>query len=208
MKLKLTWLLTLFMAFVMQFSSAQEKTVTGTVTTLDDGLPLPGASVIVKGTSRGQQTDFDGKYSISVKSGDVLVISYIGMKNAEVIVGASSVYDVELALDNTLDEVVIIGYGTTTKQAFAGTATTIATKDIENKNFANVTQSLAGEASGVQVINTSGQPGSVSTVRIRGYGSISGNRSPLYVVDGIPITALETLNAINPTDIKSMSISY
>jgi TonB-linked SusC/RagA family outer membrane protein len=206
MKLKLTWLLTLFMAFVMQFSFSQEKTVTGTVTTAEDGLPLPGASVIVKGTSRGQQTDFDGKYSISVNSGDVLVISYIGMKKTEVTIGASSSYDVELAIDSTLDEVVVVGYGTTTKQAFAGTVTTIATKDIENKNFANITQSLAGEASGVQVINTSGQPGSVSTVRIRGYGSISGNRSPLYVVDGIPITESETLNAINPSDIKSTSI--
>ncbi|WP_370104620.1 carboxypeptidase-like regulatory domain-containing protein, partial [Winogradskyella sp.] len=82
MKLKLTWLLTLFMAFVMQFSFAQEKTVTGTVTTADDGLPLPGASVIVKGTSRGQQTDFDGKYTIQVNTGEVLVISYVGMKDA------------------------------------------------------------------------------------------------------------------------------
>ncbi|WP_299125285.1 SusC/RagA family TonB-linked outer membrane protein [uncultured Winogradskyella sp.] len=206
MKLKLTWLLTLFMAFVMQFSFAQEKTVTGTVTTADDGLPLPGASVIVKGTSRGQQTDFDGKYSISVNTGDVLVISYVGMKNTEVTIGAASTYDVALELDNALDEVVVVGYGTTTKKAFAGTVTTVSTKDIENKNFANVTQSLAGEASGVQVINTTGQPGSVSTVRIRGYGSISGNRTPLYVVDGVPITALETLNAINPTDIQSTSI--
>ena len=108
MKLKLTWLLTLFMAFVMQFSFAQEKTITGTVTTADDGLPLPGASVIVKGTSRGQQTDFDGKYTIKVNQGDVLVISYVGMKTAEVKIGANSTYDTSLAPYNALDEVIIV----------------------------------------------------------------------------------------------------
>jgi len=205
MKLKLTWLLTLFMAFVMQFSFAQEKTVTGTVTTASDGLPLPGATVVVKGTARGTQTDFDGKYAIQAQSGDVLVISYVAMDATEVTVGASNVYDVALT-ENALEEVVVVGYGTTTKKAFAGTVTQVDSENIENKNFANVTQSLAGEASGVQVINTTGQPGTVSTVRIRGFGSISGNRSPLYVVDGIPITATETLNAINPTDIKSTVI--
>lgn len=206
MKLKLTWLLTLFMAFVMQFSFAQEKMVTGTVTTESDGLPLPGASVIVKGTTKGAQTDFDGKYTIGVNSGDVLVISYVGMEPVEVTIGASNVYDVVLKEGNSLDEVVVVGYSTTTKQAFAGTATSVSTKDIENKNFANVTQSLAGEASGVQVINTTGQPGTVSAIRIRGFGSLSGNRSPLYVVDGVPITAAQTLNAINPADIKSTVI--
>ena len=205
MKLKLTWLLTLFMAFVMQFSFAQEKTVTGTVTTASDGLPLPGATVVVKGTARGTQTDFDGKYAIQAQSGDVLVISYVAMDATEVTVGASNVYDVALT-ENALEEVVVVGYGTTTKKAFAGTVTQVDSENIENKNFANVTQSLAGEASGVQVINTTGQPGTVSTVRIRGFGSINGNRSPLYVVDGIPITATETLNAINPTDIKSTVI--
>jgi len=186
----------------MQFSFAQEKTVTGTVTTASDGLPLPGATVVVKGTARGTQTDFDGKYTIQAQAGDILVISYVAMDATEVTVGASNVYDVALT-ENALEEVVVVGYGTTTKKAFAGTATTVDTENIENKNFANVTQSLAGEASGVQVINTTGQPGSVSAVRIRGFGSLSGNRSPLYVVDGVPITATATLNAINPADIKS-----
>jgi TonB-linked SusC/RagA family outer membrane protein len=204
MKLKLTWLLTLFMAFVMQFSFAQDKTVTGTVTTADDGLPLPGASVIVKGTSRGQQTDFDGKYSISVNVGDVLVISYVGMKNAEIAIGSASTYNVALELDNALDEVVVVGYGTTTKQSYTGTATTVKAENIETKNFSNVSQALAGEASGVNVINTSGQPGTTSQVRIRGFGSINGNRAPLYVVDGVPYSG--SLNAINPSDIKSTTI--
>jgi TonB-linked SusC/RagA family outer membrane protein len=206
MKLKLTWLLTLFMAFVMQFSFAQEKMVTGTVTTESDGLPLPGASVIVKGTTKGAQTDFDGKYTIGVNSGDVLVISYVGMEPVEVTIGASNVYDVVLKEGNTLDEVVVIGYGTTTKQSFAGTASVVKTENIETKNYSNVTQSLAGEAAGVTVINTSGQPGTTSTVRIRGFASVNGNRSPLYVIDGVPIFSATSLNAINPSDIKSTTI--
>lgn len=204
MKLKLTWLLTLFMAFVMQFSFAQEKTVTGTVTTADDGLPLPGASVIVKGTARGQQTDFDGKYTVGVNAGDVLVVSYVGMKTTEIVIGAANTYNVALQLDNALDEVVVVGYGTTTKQAYTGTAATVKAENIETKNFSNVSQALAGEASGVNVINTSGQPGTTSQVRIRGFGSINGNRAPLYVLDGVPYSG--SLNAINPSDIKSTTI--
>jgi len=204
MKLKLTWLLTLFMAFVMQFSFAQEKTVTGTVTTATDGMPLPGASVIVKGTSRGQQTDFDGKYTIKVDQGDVLVISYVGMTPGEITIGAANTYDIALEDANTLDEVVIVGYGTTTKKAYAGTATVVKSENIETKNFSNVSQSLAGEAAGVTVINTSGQPGSTSTIRIRGFGSVNGNRAPLYVVDGVPFSG--SLNSINPSDIKTTTI--
>ncbi len=107
MKLKLTWLMTLFMACVMSFSYAQEKTVTGTVTTSEDGLPLPGASVIVKGTSRGQQTDFDGKYSIQVSQGETLVFSYVGSKTREQTVGTGNEIDVALKPDNQLQEVVV-----------------------------------------------------------------------------------------------------
>ncbi|BAO74866.1 TonB-dependent receptor [Winogradskyella sp. PG-2] len=188
----------------MQFSFAQEKTVTGTVTTASDGLPLPGASVIVKGTARGAQTDFDGKYTIKVDQGDVLVISYVGMEPSEVTIAAGNTYDVALEEGNTLDEVVVVGYGTTTKKAYAGTATVVKSEDIETKNFSNVSQSLAGEAAGVTVINTSGQPGTTSTVRIRGFGSINGNRSPLYVIDGVPFSG--SLNSINPSDIKSTTI--
>ena len=206
MKLKLTWLLTLFMAFVMQFSFAQEKTVTGTVTTATDGLPLPGASVIVKGTSRGQQTDFDGKFTILVNPGDVLVISYVGMTPGEITIDGRSTYDVALEDANSLDEVVIVGYGTSTKKAFAGTASTVSAENIEAKSFSNVSQALAGEVAGVNVINASGQPGTIGTVRIRGYGSPLGNRDPLYVVDGIPFSGTFDLNSINPNDIKTTTV--
>ncbi|NRD21605.1 SusC/RagA family TonB-linked outer membrane protein [Winogradskyella litoriviva] len=204
MKLKLTWLLTLFMAFVMQFSFAQEKTVTGTVTTKSDGLPLPGASVIVKGTSKGQQTDFDGKFTIKVNQGDVLVISYVGMTPGEVTIGAGSTYNVALEDANALDEVVVVGYGTTTKEAFTGSAATVDVEEIEAKTFSNVSQALRGEAAGVNVIQTTGQPGTSATIRIRGFGSVNGNRDPLYVVDGVPYGG--QINAINQNDIKSLII--
>ena len=211
MKLKLTWLLTLFMAFVMQFSFAQEKTVTGTVTTADDGLPLPGASVIVKGTSRGQQTDFDGKYAIQVNSGDVLVISYVGMKNTEVKIGAANTYDVVLEADNALDEVIVVGYSKTTKESFTGTAAIVGMDDIDNKVVSNVTQALRGEVAGVNLIQRSGQPGAAAEIRVRGFGSINGNQLPLYVVDGAPLTGGTTnspnvLQSINPADIESIVV--
>ncbi|MBA6154050.1 SusC/RagA family TonB-linked outer membrane protein [Gelidibacter maritimus] len=205
MKLKLTWLMTLFMAFVMQFSFAQEKTVSGTVTSVEDGLPLPGVSIIVKGTTRGVQTDFDGNYSIDVRVGETLAFSFVSMKPTEVVIGASNTYDVAMEEDiAALDEVIIVGYGTTTRQAYAGTAKTVEAENIEFKNYSNVSQSLAGEAAGVSVINTSGQPGSTSTIRIRGFGSVNGNRAPLYVVDGVPFSG--SLNAINPSDIQSTTI--
>lgn len=204
MKLKLTWLMTLFMAFTMQFSYAQGKTVTGTVTA-PDGLPLPGVNVIVKGTTnRGVQTDFDGKYSISVSQGEVLVFSSVGMKTTEVIIGASNTYNVALADDNILQEVVVIGYGTTTKESFTGTAAKINVENIEAKTVSNVSQALRGEVAGVNVITTSGQPGRDATIRIRGFGSVNGNRDPLYVVDGVPYSS--DISAINPADIEGMTI--
>ena len=206
MKLKLTWLLTLFMAFVMQFSFSQEKTVTGTVTTMEDGLPLPGASVIVKGTSRGQQTDFDGNYSIKANQGDVLVISYVGMKNTEVEIGAANIYSVSLELDNSLDEVVVVGYSKTTKESFTGTAAVVNMEGIDDKVVSNVTAALRGEVAGVNVITRSGQPGASAEVRIRGFGSINGNQLPLYIVDGAPLSGTNVLQSINPADIESMTV--
>ncbi|MGW1454977.1 SusC/RagA family TonB-linked outer membrane protein [Salegentibacter agarivorans] len=204
MKNKLHGILTLLLAFVVQFTFAQEKVVTGTVID-EDGLPLPGVNVIEKGTNNGTQTNFDGDYTISAEEGSVLVFSYVGFTTYEITVGASDSYDVTLGADAAaLDEVVVVGYGTTTRQAFAGTATTIEAENIEAKSFSNVTQALAGEVAGVNVINNSGQPGTTSTVRIRGFGSINGNRDPLYVVDGVPFSG--SLNSINPADIKSTTI--
>ena len=204
MKTKFYGILTLLLAFVVQFSFAQ-KTITGTVS--DASGTLPGVSVLVKGTTTGTETDFDGKYSIKADAGAVLVFSYLGYKQVERTVGSASVINVTLEEDNNvLDEIVVVGYGTTTRKAYAGTAKTVSSANIEAKNFSNVSQALAGEVAGVTVINSSGQPGSIGTIRIRGYGSPNGNRAPLYVIDGIPWAGTFDLNTINPNDIKSTTV--
>ena len=204
MKTKFSGILTLLLAFVVQLTFAQEKTISGTITD-DSGLPLPGVSVVINGTTKGTQSDFDGKYSIMANTGDVLLFRYLGMKPQDVTVGASNTMDIVLLTDiAALDEVLVVGYGTATKQSFAGTAKTVGSELLEIKNVSNVSQALAGEVAGVTVINTSGQPGTTSTIRIRGYGSVNGNRNPLYVVDGVPFSG--SINSINPSDIKSTTV--
>ncbi len=226
MKTKFSGILTLILAFVVQISFAQEKTISGTVID-DSGLPLPGTTVLVKGTSSGTSSDFDGKYSIKAKQGDILVFSFVGYTIQEATVGSSSTVNVTMKEDaESLEEVVIVGYGTATKKSFTGTASVIASENLQAKSLPNITQALAGEAPGVTVINSSGQPGNASTIRIRGYGSVNGNRNPLYVVDGVPFTVprvpnsdvndddleadfantISPLNSINPQDIASMTI--
>jgi TonB-linked SusC/RagA family outer membrane protein len=219
MKLKLTWLLTLFMAFVMQFSFSQEKTVTGTITTLEDGLPLPGASVVVKGTSRGQQTDFDGNYSINASVGDILVFSYVGMKNTEIAIGSGNTYDVVLELDGALDEVVVVAYGSQSKEKIVQNVSVIGEAALENLvTTSSADQLLQGQASGVQVVSTSGLLGANVNVRVRGINTINGNSAPLFVVDGVVLTdntntfgdggntGQNPLSFINPNDIESFTV--
>ncbi|MGJ8547832.1 SusC/RagA family TonB-linked outer membrane protein [Winogradskyella wichelsiae] len=204
MKLKLTWLLTLFMAFVMQFSFAQEKTVTGTITTADDGLPLPGASVIVKGTSKGQQTDFDGKFTVGVNQGDVLVISYVGMKTTEITIGAGSTYDVRLEQDSALDEVVVVAYGTQKKEAIVGAVSVISASTIENQQVTSPLRALQGTVAGVNLITSGGQPGNNAEIRIRGFSSINSEAGPLIVLDGSPFNG--NISSISQDQIESVSV--
>ncbi|GAA4293413.1 SusC/RagA family TonB-linked outer membrane protein [Aestuariibaculum suncheonense] len=204
MKTKFSGILALLLVLIVQLTYAQEKTISGTVSD-ETGLPLPGTTVLVKGTSSGVSSDFDGNYSIKASQGATLVFSFVGYTTQEVIVGTSNTVNVTMLEDAAkLEEVVIVGYGTSTKQSFAGTAQTVKSENLEIKNVSNVSQALAGEVAGVTVINTSGQPGTTSTIRIRGYGSVNGNRDPLYVVDGVPYNG--GLNSINPADIKSTTV--
>lgn len=204
MKKRLSGILTLLLVLVVQIAFAQEKTVTGTV--LDpDGMPMIGVTVQVKGTNQGTTTNFDGNYSIPAEEGQSLVFSYIGYLSLEKLIGAEDEINVVLNVDTaTLDEVVVVGYGTATKQSFTGTATKIDGEKLERKNVSDISQALAGEAAGVRVINTSGQPGTSATVRIRGIGSVNGNRDPLYVLDGVPFNG--NISSINPSDIASTTI--
>lgn len=201
MRQKLNVVLTLLLAFVVQIAFAQEKTVTGTVTG-EQGMPLAGVSIAVQGTNQGTQTDFDGNYSISVSEGAVLEFSYVGYTTVTQTVGAQNQINVVMSQDVAqLNEVIVVGYGTTTQQSFTGSAAVIDGEELAQKNVSSATQALEGEVAGVQVINTSGQPGSEPEIRIRGFGSVNGSLDPLYVVDGVPYNG--NIAAINPADIES-----
>lgn len=186
--------------------SAQIKTITGAIKSANDGSSIPGASVQVKGTGTGSISDVDGNYSIQVSGNNVvLIFKFIGMKTIEIPVEDKEVINVLMEVASAdIDEVLVIGYGTTTKQTFTGTATKVDSKNIEAKNVSNITQALQGEVAGVQVINSNGQPGSKASLRIRGIGSINGSSDPLYIVDGIPVQG--DLNSISPSDIESSTI--
>lgn len=184
---------------------AQNRTVTGTVTDAA-GAPLANVSVLVKNTNVGTTSNGQGQFTLSVPSGArTLVFSFVGLATREVQLGSSNNVSVSLSTeDASLSEVVVVGYSSTTKEAFTGSAKQVSAERIENKNVSNVSQALAGEVAGVRVINTSGQPGTSATIRIRGIGSVNGNRSPLYVVDGVPYSG--SINAINPADIASITV--
>jgi TonB-linked SusC/RagA family outer membrane protein len=204
MKTNFNGILTLLLAFVVQMTFAQEESVSGTVS--DKSGVMPGVSVIIKGTTTGVETGFDGKYSIQANRNDILIFRYLGYSITQKTVGTSNIINVTLSIDenNTLDEIIVVGYGTSTKKSFTGTATVVNSENIDAKAVSNVAQALIGEAAGVVVTRTDGRPGASATIRIRGFNSIEGNSSPLYVVDGVPFSA--DINAINPNDIESTVI--
>jgi TonB-linked SusC/RagA family outer membrane protein len=181
-----------------------QQSVTGNVS--DNEGPLPGASVVVKGTTQGTTTDFDGNYTISVSSGSTLVFSYIGYAAKEIAVGNQSTINAVLESDNELDEVVVIGYGTTTKKDLTGSVSSVSSEDITQIPASRVDQVLQGRAAGVQVTQASGAPGAGTTIRVRGGNSITGSNEPLFVIDGIVVGTNFNLNNINPSDIQSLEI--
>lgn len=185
---------------------AQNRTITGKVTD-EKGSGVPNASVTIKGTNLGTTTDTEGNFAIAVPAnGRTLVVSSVGLGSKELsITGNTTSFNVSLSTASAeMQEVVVVGYSKSTKEAFTGTAKVVTGEQLTNKNVSNVSQALAGEVAGVRVINTSGQPGTSATVRIRGIGSVNGNRDPLYVVDGVPFSG--AINSINPSDIASMTV--
>ncbi len=181
-----------------------QQTVTGTVS--DEDGPLPGASVVVKGTTTGVSTDFDGNFTIEANADDTLMFSYIGYAGQEIAVGNQSTINVILAADNKLDEVVVIGYGTTTKKDLTGSVSSVSSEEITQIPASRVDQVLQGRAAGVQVTQASGAPGAGTTIRVRGGNSITGSNEPLFVIDGIVVGTNFNLNNINPSDIQSLEI--
>ena len=191
--------------FVMIGLATAQTRVQGTVTSAEDGEPIVGATVLVKGTTVGTVTDIDGKFVLTgiPSSAKTLVISYVGMKTQEVAIRSS--VRVSLASDaEVLDDVIVVAYGTAKKSSFTGSAANVDNKKLEMRPITSVTNGLEGQATGVLMTSASGQPGSTGSIRIRGYGSINASSAPLYVVDGIPFDG--SLSSINPSDIESMTI--
>lgn len=197
-----SWMCMILTLSCMVMSYAQS--ITGTVTA--DGQPLPGATVLLKGTSKGASTDFDGNFTIEANAQSVLVISYIGYSTKEVLVGNQTQINVLMEQDNKLDEVVIIGYGTQRKSDLTGSVSSVSAQDITNNPVSRVDQALQGRAAGVQVTQTSGAPGAGTSIRIRGGNSITGSNEPLWVIDGIVVGTNYNLNNINANDIQSVEI--
>ena len=185
-------------------ANAQTSKVTGTVISAEDNEPIIGASIVVKGTTIGTVTDFNGAFSLDVpSSAKTLVVSFVGMKPLEI--GVRPILKVVLEGDNQmLDEVMVVAYGTAKKSAFTGSAATIKNEKIIARQTANVTNALAGQVAGVQTTSNTGQPGKDAEVRIRGIGSISASNKPLYVVDGVPYDG--EISAISTSDIESMTV--
>jgi TonB-linked SusC/RagA family outer membrane protein len=204
--------------FVAFNASAQNRTVTGTVTSKDDGMPIPGVSVKVKGTNIGVSTSASGKFTLSVPQAAVLEFSSIGFLSQEISVQGKSTINVSLGGGaNELSEIIVVAYGTVKKESFTGAASIVGSKEVENRTNTSFLKSLQGAAPGVQVTSASGQPGSSTQIRIRGEGSISAGSAPLYVIDGVAVTptgldltsvaqTADVLSSLNPNDIESITV--
>ncbi|MGP1993232.1 SusC/RagA family TonB-linked outer membrane protein [Zobellia laminariae] len=198
-----TFQMGLFLVFCLSTMAAQSQSVSGTV--LADDAPLPGVSVVVKGTNIGAVTDFDGLYTINAESNAVLVFTYIGFKSKEVAVGGKQTIDVTLQEDvSALEEVVVIGYGAQKKKELTGAVAQVKSEELLKTSTSDIGAALQGQIAGVNVTASSGAPGSEANVMIRGLTSINGANRPLYVVDGIPfdgdpklsINEIETIDVL------------
>ena len=220
MKLKFNGFLVLLIVLVAQITFAQERFVSGVVSD-NAGMPLPGVSVLVKGTNSGTKTDFDGKYSIKATASQVLVFSFVGMKMQEAKANSASV-NVKLQDDSqSLEEVVVTSQGIQrAKQAIGYAVSQVKAKDLEQRSEGDIARVLSGKASGVQIINSSGISGSATNINIRGNYSVSGSSQPLFIVDGVPFSGDTNANGnfvngnsgssrfldIDPNNIDNVSI--
>ena len=220
MKTKFNGILTLFLALLVQISFAQEKTITGTVS--DQSGVLPGVSVVIEGSNKGVETDFDGKYSIEANSGDVFVFRYLGYETVKITVAGSDIINVTLEEGGeVLDEIVITAFGIKkSEKALGYSVQSIKGDAMTEARESNLTNAISGKIAGVQVTGTSGSVGASSRIVLRGNSSITGNNEPLYVVDGVPISNSSFGSAgsgggvdlpngaadINPDDIETITV--
>jgi TonB-linked SusC/RagA family outer membrane protein len=218
MKTKFNGILTLFLAFVVQFTFAQERIISGTVT--DESGPLPGVSVLIDGTTRGTETDFDGNYTIKANTGEVLRFSFVGMTTVTKTIGSNNVINVNMvAEDNTLDEVVLTAMGLEVKKENDLTSSTVVKPDVITRSGeSGLLQGLAGKTSGLKITKNTGDPGAGAYIQIRGQNTITGSSSPLIVIDGVPVSNANIgggtagvaqqsrLNDYNPEDIANVTV--
>ena len=202
------WILLFPCLFLMLFIgtaaySQTTQTIKGVITSSSDQMPLPGATVLIKGTNNGATTNFEGEFSINATENDVLVVSYIGYLPKEVQVGAQTSFEISLDEDvEQLEEIVVVGYGEQKKKLVTGATAQVKGDDIANRTTTGVLDGLQGQTAGVTISNTSGQPGSSMKVNIRGVGTI-GNSGPLYIVDGVQTGDISYLNS---ADIESIDV--
>jgi len=191
-----------------------QQTVKGTVTEATGNTALPGVGIMIKGTIKGSATDFDGNYTIeNVKPGDVLVFTYMGFNTKEVSVGNNTTINVALTENaQALDEVVIVGYGTTSVKDATGSITSVKAEDLNKGAIVSPEQMLTGKVAGVVITSDGGAPGSGATIRIRGGASLTASNNPLFIIDGVPVDGngisgiSNPLSTINPNDIESYTI--
>src|SRR5688572_13320878 len=217
------YLLAVLLMLSSMIAWSQARTVTGKVTSSDDGSAIPGVNILVKGSGTGTATDADGNFSISASDKDVLVFSFVGYASQEVTVRSESSITVYLQTDVTaVSEVVVIGYGTVRVKDATGAVAAVSSEDFNGGLISSPEQLIQGKTAGVQITSSSGEPGSAVQFRIRGTTSIRSNNNPLFVVDGVPLSGgvlpggaavmdftqqdSNPLNFINPSDIESMSI--
>lgn len=211
--------LLIFFLFLYSFSQAQKQPVTGRVSSASEPNGLPGVSVVVKETAQGTITDLDGKFTIQVEPGSVIVFSFVGYKPQEVIFSTQSQIDVVLNEEaKELEEIVVTGYASVQKRDLTGSVSSVKTSSFQDMSLSGIDQALQGQSPGVQVTQSSGTPGGGISVRIRGVTSISAGNTPLYIIDGIPVEtgALSgrdfggqndnALALINPGDIERIDI--
>lgn len=184
---------------------AQTKQITGKITSADDGAPIPGASIAVKGTTIGTITNVNGEFVLNVPGNEILVVSFVGMKTVEIQITTQSEYNIRMQ-NNVIgmEEVMVVAYGVAKKESFTGSAAVINNDVLQKRPVSDFSKALEGQVSGVQSTSGSGQPGEGAKIIIRGFGSINSSNNPLYVVDGVPFDG--NLNSINPGDIESLTI--
>jgi len=210
--------LALFATFSLAL--AQDRTISGKVTSVEDGTPIPGVNVVVKGTTTGAVTDIDGNYKFTIPAeGGVLQFTFIGLQSKEVEIGSRSVIDVQMSSDvEQLSEVVVTGYGSTLRSEFTGASSSVGSETLDRLPVISADQALQGQAAGVQVTSASGTPGGGISIRVRGQTSIAASNDPLYIVDGVPVVAGDlqqngfggqggnALAGLNPDDIESIEV--